>query len=384
MKTATTQRNKIRISPKQLIMALPLCTVLGLSSCHSVLVDATNRGDVAGVRQAIAAGVSSFEINRAANAACRTGDTAIIAELIKAGAIIVPENAAGLTFVLQVDKMGETTTPTEQAPAALKDEASISPIAYWQPVRWYAPAADDYCRLRELKWGAGQSNSFNAETSDSEGRSLDYQSYRRLDRSGVILFDSSAFYARGSSSAMGRRWFKYELDFETPTSGTFYGYDGQNGCNLMQLKGRFWMKNQSSVQTQSGTSFEAPSSMKGKKIVIDYSAAKERSRNDSMPDGVWDAWKKCANDTETTKAFDKNNKCLHIKGDQYEPSAYWTYKKTGTYTAELDNGIGGESSMGFPSTYTMTFESATTGTIHKSTGGEGEESETVGIRFTIK
>lgn len=358
-------------------MTLPLCVVLGLSSCHSVLVDAAKRGDVAGVKQAIAAGASTFEINRAANATYQTGNAAIIDELVKAGAIVAPENAAGLTFVLQVDKMGETSIPTEQAPADLKDETSISPIVYWQPVRWYAPASDDYCRLRELKWGVGQGNSFNLEKSDSEGSLQIYQSYKRLDRRGVILFDSSGLYL-----PKGYRWFKYELDFDTPSSGTFYGYDGQSYCNIMQLKGRFWIKKQSAEQKKNNTTFEAPSSIKGKKIVMDYSTAQSRCRNDSMPDGVWTAWSKCSHYSETTRTFAKNNKCLNMKGEA--ESAYWTYKKTGTHSAELHNGIGYESDLGFPETYTMTFESATTGTIYMSSGGEGEQSETTGIRFTIK
>ena len=380
----TNQPIKRKIGLKQLIMMLPLCTVLGLNSCQFPLVDAVKRGDIAAVKQEIAVGPSTFQINLAANAAIRNGNSAILEELIKAGAVVAPENAAGLTFVLQVDRMGETTMPTVQAPSDLTDESRISSVSYWQPVRWYAPASNDYCRLRELKWDAGQSNSFEKEINDSEGRSYDYQSYTRIDRNDVVLFDSSAFYARGCSSAMGKRWFKYELNFDTPTSGTFYGFDGQKGCNLMQLHGRFWMKSQPIEQKKAATNFSAPSSLKGKKIVMDYSAAKERDRYDSMPDDVWTAWRKCSPEKETTKVFGKNNKCLNIKGDRYEPSAYWTYKKTGTYTAELDNGIGGESSMGFPSTYTMTFESATTGTIHKSTSGEGEGSETVGIRFTIK
>ena len=382
MKTQTSQRSKGRISPKQLIMMLPLCAVLGLNSCQFPLVDAVKRGDIAAVKQEIAVGPSTFQINLAADAAIQNGNPAILEELIKAGAIVAPGNAAGLTFVLQVDKKGETVTPTEQVPAALKDESSISPIACWQPVQWYAPASDDYCRLRELKWGSGQGNSFETETNDSDGRSYDYQSYKRLDRSGAILFDSSALYMRGSSSAIGRRWFKYELDFDTPTSGTFYGYDGQMGCNLIQLKGRFWLKNQPIDQKKSTTNFEAPTSLKGKKIVMDYSAAQERDRNDGMPDGVWNAWSKCTRGTETTKAFGNNNKCLNMK--EGGESAYWLYKKTGTHTAELDNGIGGESGLGFPAVYTMTFESATTGTMHMSTGGEGEQSETTGIRFTIK
>ena len=378
----TNQHNKRRVSLKQLIMMLPLCTVLGLNSCQFPLVDAVKRGDLEAVKQEIAVGPSTFQINLAADAAIRNGNPAILDELKKAGAIIAPENAAGLTFVLQVDKMGETPTPTEQVPEDLKDESTFTPIAYWQPVRWHAPAADDYCRLRELKWGADQGNSFETETNDSEGRSYASQSYKRTDRSGVILFDSSAFFAVGSWSAMGRRWFKYELDFDTPTSGTFYGFDGQNGCNLMQIKGRFWMKSQPVEQKKAATNFSAPASLKGKKIVMDYSAAQTRNRNDGMPDGVWNAWSKCSSEKETTRVFGKNNKCLNMKEDG--ESAYWSYKKTGTHTAELDNGMGYESGLGFPATYTMTFDSATTGTMHMSTGGEGEESETTGIRFTIK
>lgn len=362
------------------IMMMPLCVLVGLSSCHSPLVAAVKRGDIAGVKQEISAGASSFEINRAANAACRQGNSAIIDELVKAGAVVAPENAAGLVFVLQVDKKGETNTPTPQVPDALRDKGSISPAIYWQPVRWTAPTADDGCRLRELKWAANQSNSFEKESSDSDGRYHDSQSYTRLSRDCAVLYDSSSMWLNGGYSTAASRWFKYELDFETPTSGSFYGYDGDKYCNLVQLKGRFWIKNKSTGQKSADTGINAPSSVKGKKIVMDFSSAQRHQR--MTGDTQWGAWQKCGNHTITTRAFGSNNKCLNEK--EGGEVCYWSYKKTGPQSASLDNGISGESGLGFPTSYTLTFDSATTGTAVEQTGEEGMESETTGIRFSIK
>lgn len=128
--------------------------------------------------------------------------------------------------------------------------------------------------------------------------------------------------------------------------------------------------------------YAAPASVSCKRIVLDFNAAQTRCRDDSMPDGKWNAWTKCDPVTITTRPFTSNNKCLNGKCEN--EIAYWSYKKTGAKTAELDNGIGGESSLGFPRTYYLTFETESTGTATASESGEGECSETINIRFSIK
>lgn len=126
--------------------------------------------------------------------------------------------------------------------------------------------------------------------------------------------------------------------------------------------------------------YSSPSSVAGKRISLDFSSA--QTRTVSHAPGSNPAWSPCNPTVITTKPFKKNNQCLNVS-NSYE-TCYWSYKKTGSNTAELSNGIGGESDLGFPATYYLTFDTATSGTARAYEGGEGEDTETTGIRFSIK
>ena len=216
--------------------------VLGLSSCQSALYKAAERGDVGAVQQALAGGATVKDKNEAADVAYKKGHTAVLEELGKSGVGVAHDTMTGKVLVLQTNKMGETNTQECNAPDAMHSPDSISPMSYWKPVSWKSPAQDDYCRLRELSWADNRPNKFEYETREGEGSSYNTQSYTRIGRNTAVACDSSSLMMDGASSSLGRRWFKYELTFETPTTGTFCGYDGEKYCNVNQLMGRFWVK----------------------------------------------------------------------------------------------------------------------------------------------
>ena len=126
--------------------------------------------------------------------------------------------------------------------------------------------------------------------------------------------------------------------------------------------------------------YSSPSSVAGKRIALDFSSAQTRTTT-GVP-GENAAWSPCNTTVITTKPFKKNNQCLNVSSSS--ETCYWTYKKTGSNTAELTNGIGCESDLGFPATYYLTFDTATSGTARAYEGGEGADTETVGIRFSLK
>ena len=181
-------------------------------------------------------------MNEAADIAYAKGHTAVLDELAKAGAAVAPKFMAGKMLVLQTDKMGETDTYEANAPEAIWSPDVISPASYWVPVNWVVPGQDEYCRLIELVWSSGQENKFEKESTDSESTDYYSQSYVRINRNNAVAREMSSTMFHGGWTTAGRRWLKYELVFETPTYGHFYGYDGSKYCNVVQLRGRFWVK----------------------------------------------------------------------------------------------------------------------------------------------
>lgn len=122
----------------------------------------------------------------------------------------------------------------------------------------------------------------------------------------------------------------------------------------------------------------SPKSVAGKRIVFDFSGTTFHDRDDSMPEGQWNTWSKGSKGTTTTLTFGKNNKAER-KGKYVDDFIIWNYKKTGAKTAEITH-----EEHEYGAKYYLTFDSATTGTAAVHEGGEGQERETVGVRFTIK
>ena len=225
-----------------MVAAAAALAVLGLSSCQSALYKAAERGDVGALQQALAAGATAKDKNEAADVAYKNGHTAVLDELGKSGVGVALDSMTGKVLVLQTDRMGETNTPECNAPEAMHSPDFISPASYWKSVAWKTPSQDDYCRLRELSWANNRPNKFGYEKTDSEGSESISQSYTRVGRNTAVAFDSSSLTLHGAGSSIGRRWFKYELQFETPTSGKFWAYDGEKYCNVNQLMGHFIVK----------------------------------------------------------------------------------------------------------------------------------------------
>lgn len=124
----------------------------------------------------------------------------------------------------------------------------------------------------------------------------------------------------------------------------------------------------------------SPSSIAGKKIVLDYSTA-QNSEGDSSnyPNISWGPWKKCDPSKTTTPTFGKNNR-YERRGSYADDYVIWTYKKTGGSTAEVTT-----EAHEYYETFRLTFDSPTTGT---ATGGTEDDcngyNRIRNIRFTIK
>lgn len=156
--------------------------------------------------------------------------------------VAAPDSVAGKVFVLLVEQVGETSINEVETPKPICSADAFTPSSYWQEVRWQPPAADDYCRLRELKWQPHQPNPFSREWEDDEFINYEWQSYKRVGQREAVLFDSSECTFQGAATTAARRWFKYELHFETPTQGSFRGFDGAKYCNVNQIIGHFWLR----------------------------------------------------------------------------------------------------------------------------------------------
>lgn len=224
---------------------LAFCAGGLLSSCQSALYSAAESGDVALARQAIEAGVTPLQLNEAADVAYALGHTSVLNELVKAGAVVAPESMAGKRLVLQTDMMGETSRNEGPTPQEFWNPDAISPASNWVPVKWEAPSQDDDRRLREFVWASDQENKIHLETSNSESTDTLFQSYVRINRNTAVATESRTSRFHGATFMAWRHSVKYELVFETPTSGYFYGYDAYKCCNIYQLRGRFWVKDES-------------------------------------------------------------------------------------------------------------------------------------------
>ncbi len=124
----------------------------------------------------------------------------------------------------------------------------------------------------------------------------------------------------------------------------------------------------------------APTTLAGKKLTLNYAAA-QISNGDSSnyPRITWGPWQKLDTSNAVTPTFNSTNRAVKT-GITPDESETWTYKKTGTSTAEAS--IEGYE---YAETFHLTFETATTGT---ATGGTADDcngyTRVKGIRFSIK
>lgn len=213
---------------------------LTLGSCSS-LTSAAKQGDIATVRQEIAAGVPVAKLNQAAEAAFSNGHTNIVDELIKAGAVPAPDNMLGTTLLLQ----NSETSPDEQNSYERPDISLSSFNVYWAihslghvwgqdnetstpcPGPW---RADNTIQVTE-EGGSG----FDMYDNHHEWQ------YKRSDFNKAFIV---AKHVHNRISISYDYVTYYELTFETPTSGTFRAIEREtmrNGTEVWK-KGRFWLK----------------------------------------------------------------------------------------------------------------------------------------------
>lgn len=237
---------------KQFYILAAIAPVL-LNSCQSTIMSAAQRGDLATVRQAISAGVSVRNLNKAAAAAYSQGHTAVLAELVKAGAVVAPDSVAYKTIIFK-----DLWTWEEENHNCSRPELNLAGFdAYWNEYVWqinwqrsnkvYSPTEQ---RDKVLAWKNGNFVEVKYEHAGdfytmSESRySLKYQ------RTGVVTafvtyddFWQNHCRVRDDTTL-------YKLTFTSPTSGQFeaiHQCPNGNGCES-RFAGLFWLKDASDSQ----------------------------------------------------------------------------------------------------------------------------------------
>lgn len=123
----------------------------------------------------------------------------------------------------------------------------------------------------------------------------------------------------------------------------------------------------------------APSSVAGKKIIMDSKAAQHSSGDYGVGNTIkWGPYTPCNGGIETTPTFTHGNTVTTDPNtDMY---VTWTYTKISATTAKLT-----KSQHELFESYTLTFDSATTGTAEGGTADECSGFDNFkNIRFTIK
>ena len=186
-------------------------------------------------------------------------------------------------------------------------------------------------------------------------------------RKGAELGDADCMYEMGRNYEKG-----WGVEENATIAWSYYTQAAQKGSSAARNK----------VAAQS------PASIAGKTIVFDYSNADSYERDF---DSSWKRTQASHGIEITTYVSTRNTRrgqgydvgdghyLAYKTADNQTSATSYDYKKTGIATAEIV-----EPGYEWETTYTLTFDSATTGTVTTSGGGEGMEWKASGIRFTIK
>lgn len=265
-------------------MLLLCCCVLYMGSCRSSLYRAAEQGDVVQVRQALAAGalekgeptvvnamwqypakvlLASVDIlmgacslglyaephlvrwvekfdKSPADAAWQHGHMGVLEALAEAGVAIAPESMRGRALLLQEDCYGSEGKAESAAVFAEVGNENVADcfVRYWSEEDDWTKHRGIY--LKHCVW----------EHSDTRGRMVLYPIGTRREKMGIESPEMLCYRRTGVRSAeVTMRGFssvavasKYELNFETPVSGTYRHLYADSRGVVRQFSGRFWVR----------------------------------------------------------------------------------------------------------------------------------------------
>ena len=204
--------------------------VLGLSSCENTLYVAAKAGDLETVRMALPEATAT-ERNHAALLAYEQRHNAVVDELAMAGAAVAPANVAGKMLVLQQDYTSGDMDCDLDSDVFETPWKNVD--SFWNPHVVLRPDSN----VTSLQWTDG-----NIQTTTKSSKYADETTKLTYVRSGVNgAIVTNAFSSIGLSRGILMAT-KYQLTFDSTTSGTYKSIDANQYCTQTQNTGRFWLK----------------------------------------------------------------------------------------------------------------------------------------------
>ena len=312
---------------KHVLKGVSLCVMFGLSSCHTTLYNAAKEGDVETVRQELAAGVPMNKSASKANliwqiptalitvpldvaqaagvpllvtpiayalatgsskvtvkflsdsvfnfgdktpleVAYEKGHTAVVDEFAKAGATVAPDSVSQKLFVTQTLWRGEDPEISFERPEISTKLFST----YWNnefmKIQWRKDdAAWSPSTLMEATGAISWKDGNTVSVTESMGKGDDYKENRHqleYHRSGVRTAFVVYRFQHDRINRSYDNYTYYELNFETPSSGTFNAIARETLHDWSDhwTSGRFWLKD---APATAEPAKKAPAKKKGRR-----------------------------------------------------------------------------------------------------------------------
>lgn len=232
-----------RLAFRSLVCVMVL---LVMGGCRSALLHAAAVGDADAVQREIGAGVSRDAQNAAADIAWRRGNMSVLNALAQAGAAVAPSSVAGQVLLLQEDWYGaEQYTNNARVFSDIGAEhVADCFVQYWvEDDDWQEHRA---AYLKHCVWDASGKRGVVVQHPIGRRRGaakeVPTESLHYL-RTGVRSAEvTMRFVQIGASMLPVRCSSKYELSFESPTSGTYRHLYAENTGLVCQYAGRFWLR----------------------------------------------------------------------------------------------------------------------------------------------
>lgn len=227
-------------------------SAVALSSCQVPLMTAVELGDVVAVRKALASGLQPGELNAAASVAYAKGNTVILDELMKSGAIAAPDSVAHKKIEFQTTWRWSDEEYPEGGRTDVSNPFLFS--QYWENKGvnhvWEKDSSGEISPLRtfmkpkDIVWA--DTNVVKITESDTDdfygymenNHQLEYN--RSGSNTGFVFYN----FRHDRVNRSYDNYYYYLLTFETPTSGTFKCIEREvcySGTEHWSI-GRFWLK----------------------------------------------------------------------------------------------------------------------------------------------
>ena len=357
---------------KNKYIALATLAAASLTSCHTTLYNAAREGDVKTVREELADGADVNKSASKANLIWQVPATVVAVPIDAAQIAGIPCLVTPIAYVLLFGENGSYQGKLKFLTKAVTEFGSETPMQ----------AATNPDVITELLLAGAEGTGWDKAKAVTEAaRRGDAVTLRKLmEKScrgrGENYCDGDyrplMLAIGGGHEECARILLEHGAKFTstaTVNKNTVDCYDYAVAKGQLEL-----------YKKLGGTIISAPSSVKGKKIYLNYNSAEYcEGEWNPYPNMKWGNWKKCEPSTTTTLTFGKNNKG-EKKGKYGDDYIIWTYKKTGSKTAELTI-----EEHEYGETFYLTFDSETTGTAKGGTQDDcNGYSKVVNIRFTIK